>query len=120
MRGLAYKRFQREKHIKKKENIIRKWRPDNPPHKYNDKNTFTLKRVRPFKKLDLSEGNWHPYYIVNYRGEFNKGKIHCSCPLCSPKTNILFCGTYKRLGNKNYSIKDLKRYMAMIDELNNI
>ena len=42
MRGMAYKRFQREKHIKRKENILRAYRLDNPPHKYNDKDFIQL------------------------------------------------------------------------------
>ena len=47
MRGLAYKRFQREKHIKRKENILRRWRRDNPPHEYDDKDTIVFRRECP-------------------------------------------------------------------------
>ena len=114
MRGLAYKRFQREKHIKRKENILRMWRIDNPPHKYNDKDTLTFKRIRPFHRADSSEGNWHPYFMLKYRGQFNKGKIHCSCPICSAKTNgIPLIGTNRRIGKKNYCISDLRRVLGM-------
>lgn len=81
MRGLAYRRFQREKHIRRKENILRSLRQDNPPHKYNDKDLFDN-----LSTLNLNEGSWHPYWIVNCRGKLSKGKIHCSCGLCMAKT----------------------------------
>ena len=120
MRGLAYNRFQREKHIKRKENILRKHRRDNPPHIYNDKDTITFKREHYcFKKINFSEGNWYPFHIKHYRGQFNKGKIHCSCPLCSAKTNkIFFIGTNKRNGKKNYCFTDLKKYKTMKYKIN--
>ena len=40
MRGIIYNRSQREKHIRRKEQILRKHRLDNPPHKYNDSDIF--------------------------------------------------------------------------------
>ena len=40
MRGLSYRRFQREKHIKRKEGILRSYRLDNPPHEYDDADIF--------------------------------------------------------------------------------
>ena len=115
MRGLAYKRFQREKHIKRKENILRRWRRDNPPHEYDDKDTIVFRRECPnFKKIDSSKGDWYPFYIKNYRGQLSKGKIHCSCSICSAKTNkIPFMGTYGRIGRKNYCISDLRRVLGM-------
>ena len=81
MRGIAYKRFQREKHIKRKENFLRKSRTDNPPHKYNDADMWSCTYPTPW-----SEGAWDPFYTVKYRGELSKGKIHCSCGMCMGKT----------------------------------
>lgn len=82
MRGLAYKRFQREKHIKRKEDYLRRCRVDNPPHKYNDRDMWG---VISFPR-NTYEGNWQPYWIVNHRGKLSKGKIHCSCGMCMAKT----------------------------------
>lgn len=112
MRGLAYKRFQREKHIKRKENILRKWRRDNPPHLLDDKNNIFGKYILSDK--EHYTGSYFPFYIVPSRGYLHKGKIHCSCPLCSAKTNkIPFIGTNKRIGKKNYCISDLRRVLGM-------
>ena len=85
MRGIAYKRFQREKHIKRKEDILRAYRLDNPPHKYNDKDLFNCITF-PRGREVAYEGDWLPYWIVDHRGQLNKGKIHCSCGMCMTKT----------------------------------
>ena len=85
MRGMAYKRFQREKHIKRKEDILRAYRLDNPPHKYNDKDLFSCITF-PRGREVAYEGSWLPYWIVDCRGKLNKGKIHCSCGMCMAKT----------------------------------
>lgn len=111
MRGLADKRFQRKKHIKRKENILRSFRLDNPPHKYNDNDLFG--NILNFK---WSEGDWFPFHFVKYRGELNKGKIHCSCHLCSAKTRNKgkrrhLYGNYAP--NLNYKISDLKKIQSM-------
>lgn len=113
MRGLAYKRFQRKKHIKRKENILRACRPDNPPHQYNDSDLFGfIKKQNVFS----NEGNWFPFHIVSNRGKLNKGKIHCSCSLCSAKMRNK--GKRRRLygnyaPNINYKINDLRQIQQM-------
>jgi hypothetical protein len=50
------------------------------------------------------EGAWLPYYYVPSRGYLSKGKIHCSCNLCSAKT-----------GKKNYSVNDLRKIQHLKD-----
>lgn len=112
MRSRDYRRKQRAKHIKRKEDIIRAYRLDNPPHYYEDKDLFE----NVSKSFDLSEGYWHPYWIVSHRGKLNKGKIHCSCPMCSTKTRNK--GTRRQLqGNYapsiNYKISDLQKVTQM-------
>lgn len=62
-------------------------------------------------------------------GCYNKGKIHCSCPICSEKTNdkkliksngpvskreSKLSTTHKRYGRKNWTISD-KRKLNSID-----
>ena len=79
MRGLTYKRRERERHIKRKEHIIRSYQSDSRPKKYN-----SIEEVPEI--IPLNEGNWFPYWYVPHRGMLNKGKIHCSCPMCSIKT----------------------------------
>lgn len=48
-KGLAYKREQREKHIKRKKRIC----------------------------------NYYGFDWYKYDGMYDKGKIHCSCPMCT-------------------------------------
>ena len=115
MRGLAYRKFQRENHIKRKEEILRAYRLDNPPHKYNDKDLFGSISL-PLVYINNYEGFWLPYYIVKHRGQLNKGKIHCSCHLCSVKTRNK--GKRRHLhGNYapsvNYKVSDLKKIEKM-------
>lgn len=115
MRGMAYKRFQREKHIKRKEDILRAYRLDNPPHKYNDKDLFSCITF-PRGREVAYEGSWLPYWIVRARGQLNKGKIHCSCGMCMAKTRNK--GKKRHVhGNYapaiNYKISDLRRVQQM-------
>ena len=115
MRGMAYKRFQREKHIKRKEDILRAYRLDNPPHKYNDKDLFSCITF-PRGREVAYEGSWLPYWIVRARGQLNKGKIHCGCGMCMAKTRNK--GKKRRVhGNYapaiNYKISDLRRVQQM-------
>lgn len=115
MRGMAYKRFQREKHIKRKEDILRAYRLDNPPHKYNDKDLFSCITF-PRGREVAYEGSWLPYWIVRARGQLNKGKIHCGCGMCMAKTRNK--GKKRHVhGNYapaiNYKISDLRRAQQM-------
>lgn len=118
MRGRLYRRLQREKHIKRKEDFLRKSRLDNPPHKYNDSDLFGSINF-PTRN---EEGSWLPYWIVDYRGKLNKGKIHCSCPLCS--TKVRNKGKRRKGGNWspsiNYKHNDLQRINQMNWEENHL
>ena len=121
MRGIIYNRNQREKHIKRKEQILRKHRLDNPPHKYNDSDIFGS-IVFPRDKNTSFEGMWLPYWIVDHRGKLNKGKIHCSCYLCSSKVRNK--GKRRKGGNWapsiNYKHNDLQRINQMDWEENHL
>ena len=115
MRTRDYRRKQRAKHIKRKEDIIRSYRLDNPPHYYEDKDLFeNVPKIHTVALL--KEGYWTPYWVVNHRGKLNKGKIHCSCSMCSAKTRNK--GTRRQLqGNYapsiNYKISDLQKINQM-------
>ena len=116
MRTRAYRRFQREKHITRRENIIRKYRLDNPPHKYDDSDLFCV--VFPRGKETLYEGSWVPYWYVNHRGKLDKGKIHCSCGMCMAKTRNKsrrhIHGNYAP--SINYKPSDLRKVAKMIEK----
>lgn len=113
-RGLRYKRDEREKHIARKEHILKEYRSDNMPSKYDTKDIWAAEKDRDGR--DLSEGQCSPYWYVEYRGMLSKGKIHCSCGMCSCKTKNK--GRRRHLhGNYapsyNPSIRDLKRNLEM-------
>ena len=59
-------------------------------------------------------------YFEIIDGEYDKGKVHCSCPMCSRKTNNkgknrLKHGNYCPLKDWKYS--DLKKNQSMESEL---
>ena len=61
------------------------------------------KIIRRKKKI-AKEVYGFPYYHND--GEYSKGKIHCSCPMCSAKTNTIgIFGTNGRF-RKNYTNRD--------------
>lgn len=108
MRDRAYYRFQREKHIARKEKILRDYQLDSCPHIYDtNDHRFNINIYLP------SEGDWHSFYVVSYRGALDKGKIHCSCCHCATKTRNK--GHRRKRGNYhpslNYKISE-RRKMA--------
>ena len=73
----------------------------------------------------------------NGDGHYNKGKIHCSCPMCAAKTNDRklvksrgpispmrgLCRldvTHARYGRKNWTISDRRRIDSMNSQLDEI
>lgn len=63
-------------------------------------------------------GKEYPWYDNLH--QYSKNKIHCSCPMCSCKTNN--GGKNRKSANKwsptyNPSMKDLRKQMSMKDEL---
>lgn len=90
----AYRRYQREKHIERKEHILKEYRADNLPHEYDTKDLWGVERDDKLRRttnategklsqMNFSHGQCNPYWYVNHRGKLNKGKIHCSCSMCS-------------------------------------
>lgn len=97
---------------------------------------LALKRHNDWKKairkrnICLHEYGWEYYDNLH---QYSKNKIHCSCPICSSKTNtkmnkskgpmdpnrrfhraVVPTVTNSRCGKKNYKISDMKK----IQELN--
>lgn len=77
-RSRGYFRFEREKHIKRKERIISSYRADGIPHAIERDDVNYGCRVLP-----RSYGDCMPYWSVKSRGVLADGKIHCSCQLCA-------------------------------------
>lgn len=76
------------------------------------------KHIRRKKRIaHLNFGNGWGY---EYDGMYNKGKIHCSCPMCSRKTNNKGKNRLKH-GNyypsKDWKHSDLQKIQKMDDEL---
>ena len=112
MRGLTYRRSEREKHIKRKEKFLRACMPDSRPHKYDSSNLF-FPLITP-----LSEGACGPYWYVDCRGKLDKGKIHCSCGMCSAKTRNKGKRRNKYSiysSNINYKPSDLRKLQKGIE-----
>ena len=70
-----YYRKMRKKAINRKLKIINSYRQDNPPAFYNENETDN--------ELRNSYGDISSYWYVKHKGVLSKGKIHCSCGLCS-------------------------------------
>ena len=61
------------------------------------------------------EGKLYPYY--NNLHQYSKNKIHCSCPLCSDKTNNK--GKHSIYPNSNYKISDQRKIDSMNSQFDN-
>ena len=60
-------------------------------------------------------GKKYPYY--NNLHQYSKNKIHCSCPICSPKTRNKGRRDRKNyMRSLNYKASELKRQISMDDE----
>ena len=113
MRDRAYYRYQRRKHIARKEHILKEYQLDSRPHRYDTKDYSFNSNIT----IIYSEGDWHSFYLVPYRGMLDKGKIHCSCPHCSSKTkNKGKRRKYNYQPSRNYSISDKRKIARGEDE----
>lgn len=60
-------------------------------------------------------GKEYPYYDNLH--QYSKNKIHCSCPMCSPKTRNKGRRNRKNYQRAlNYKASELKRQISMDDE----
>ncbi|MDV3426914.1 MAG: hypothetical protein LIR50_06965 [Bacillota bacterium] len=73
--------------------------------------------TKAIRKRNICHEAYRWEYYDNLH-QYSKNKIHCSCPMCSAKTNgnILWRAGGRHQG-KNYCIKDLKRIEEMIYEI---
>lgn len=67
--------------------------------------------TKALRKRSITQHYWssksHPYYPNLH--QFSKNKIHCSCPMCSSKTN----NRWNYGPRHNYKISDLRRKLSM-------
>lgn len=83
-----------------------------------------ISRRKALRKKRITEHYyWHrasggqPYYDNLH--QYSKNTIHCSCPMCSPKTNNkgkrrTLHGNYAK--STNYKINDLRRLDSMLQD----
>ena len=55
------------------------------------------------------------YWYYKFDGQYSKGKIHCSCPICASKTNTRNLHTVGSVRNWKHS--DLIKLEAMNNDL---
>ena len=114
----AERRYRRMDHINRKERILRNRRLDNPPHFIDDKDfmePWNLIQDRYFNPWTY--GCCVPPVYHNFIGGMNKGKIHCSCLMCSAKTKNKKNSRRGKAPNHYYKISDLKKIESMKEQL---
>lgn len=73
-----------------------------------------LRKKRLAEEVYYNGKEW-PYY--NNLHQYSKNKIHCSCPICSPKTRNKGRRARKNyMRSLNYKASELKRQISMDDE----
>ena len=73
-----------------------------------------LRKKRLAEEVYYNAKEW-PYY--NNLHQYSKNKIHCSCPICSPKTRNKGRRDRKNyMRSLNYKASELKRQISMDDE----
>ena len=79
-----------------------------------------VSRRKALRKRRIAEeiyynGKEYPYYDNLH--QYSKNKIHCSCPMCSPKTRNKGRRNRKNYQRAlNYKLSELKRQISMDDE----
>ena len=79
-----------------------------------------VSRRKALRKRRIAEeiyynGKEYPYYDNLH--QYSKNKIHCSCPICSPKTRNKGRRNRKNYQRAlNYKLSELKRQISMDDE----
>ena len=112
----AERRYRRMDHINRKERILRNKRIDNPPHFIDDKDFMGPWNLGNHFNM-WNYGFCRPSYYHNFIGGMDKGKIHCSCWMCSAKTKNKKSSRKGKASNHCYKISDLKKIESMKEQL---
>ena len=78
--------------------------------RHNDKKKALRKRYITRNAYEIQE-----YY--NNLHQYSKNKIHCSCPMCTQKTNNRGRHKYYGKGSKNWKHSDLINLLKMQNDL---
>ena len=69
--------------------------------------TSSYRRHKRWAKINRKKNivrDHHDYFAYKFEGQLDKGKIHCSCPLCRAKYS-----------DGAHSMQDIRRLMSMAD-----
>ena len=72
---------------------------------------YRKQRIKHIKRTKNISEHCYGYDWYQVDGAYSKGKIHCSCPLCSAKTNNKRRHGYNH--SKNWKPSDLKKIEDM-------
>jgi len=71
--------------------------------------------IKAKRKADIVHDQ-NDYWHYKYFGQYIKGKINCSCPMCRKKSRNRGAAAYYN-GAYNYRMMDLKRIHAMDEDI---
>ena len=81
-------------------------------NKYHTRKAYHIMKTQTKVKRKLKIiHNQHDYWNYKYIGSLRKGKIHCSCPLCSKKTK------YRGLSHSDLRKADKLDYYDSLDPI---
>ena len=75
-----------------------------------DRRKMNTKKARRKQKIAKEVHNISWYDNLH---EYSKGKIHCSCPICSEKTNRVDIFSTKHRRKKNYKHSEVRKITQM-------
>lgn len=77
-------------------------------------------RKREITRNVYQKSDWDDWEYYRSLHEYSKGKIHCSCPMCTQKTNRKdeFSSFHRYGGNWTHS--DIKKIVGMREQLKEI
>ena len=92
-------------------------------HKNRCNRRFTTRNKAKRKRKIINElinPEWNSVEWYKHFGQYRKGKIHCSCPICRAKTNhrqMLWKGNGRTPGGNNWKPSDRRRLDSMMDDI---
>lgn len=116
-----FREWQKNKHIAKKERILKSYLPDGLPKEIN-----ASEFLKVYDFLDgfgwrekMQFGQIHLFYRPKFKGSLSKGKIHCSCEMCKDHTRK-FSEQKKALSMYDGLIEFQEEYNGIISGQNGI
>ena len=120
-RSRKFRDWQKDKHIARKERILKSYLPDGLPKEINASDVLKV-----YDFLDGFEyrekgkfGQIYLFYRPKFKGSLSKGKIHCSCEMCKNHTRK-FSEQKKALSMYDGLIEFQEEYDGIISGQNGI